>query len=159
LSEDMSDFSEIKDLRAEIPVTSKAAKTPPSGTIKRDQFKKTLAFEAEKDIEIERVSPKVLEHSILGEGISIRLFEETRFVFPEEGSVVGEAFEIVLILENPTEIIEISLDGEKITNYTKEKDLNVIFIGSDSIPPLEEGLHYLSIMTTEEKGITFYKEG
>jgi len=159
LSEDMSDFSEIKDLRAEIPVTSKAAKTPPSGTIKRDQFKKTRTFEPDAKTATESLSPKVLEHSILGEGISIRLFEETRFVFPEEGSVVGEAFEIVLILENPTEIIEISLDGEKITNYTKEKDSNVIYIGSDSIPPLEEGLHYLSLVTSEEKSITFYKEG
>ncbi len=159
LSEDMQDFAAVEESQEKIPVLSKAAKTSPSAAIKKDQFKETLAFEAEKDIDIERVSPKVLEHSILGNGISIRLSEETRFVFPEEGSVVGEAFEIVLILENPTEIIEISLDGEKITNYTKEKDSNVIYIGSDSIPPLEEGLHYLSLVTSEEKSITFYKEG
>jgi hypothetical protein len=86
-------------------------------------------------------------------------FEETRFVFPEEGSVVGNDFEIVLILEKPEEEIEISLDGERITNYTKEEDSNIIFIGSDSIPPLEEGLHFLSLKTKEEKNITFYKEG
>jgi hypothetical protein len=84
---------------------------------------------------------------------------ETYFVFPEEGSVVGEDFEIVLILENPAEEIEISLDGEEITHYIKSKDSNVIYIGSDSLPPLEEGIHYLSIKTPEEKGITFYKEG
>jgi hypothetical protein len=85
--------------------------------------------------------------------------EETFFVFPEEGSVVGENFEIVLILEKPAEKIEIRLDGEEITHYTKSKDSNVIYIGSDSLPQLEEGFHYLSIKTPKEKGITFYKEG
>jgi hypothetical protein len=93
------------------------------------------------------------------EAFSEGYLEETPFVFPEEGSVVGEDFEIVLILENPAEKIEISLDGEEITHYIKSKDSNVIYIGSDSLPPLEEGIHYLSIKTPEEKGITFYKEG
>lgn len=93
------------------------------------------------------------------EALSEEYWEETRFVFPEEGSVVGEDFEIVLILDKPAEKIEIILDGEKITYYTKTKDSNVVYIGSDSLPPLEEGFHYLSIMTPEEKAITFYKEG
>ena len=78
---------------------------------------------------------------------------------PEEGSVVGEDFEIVLILKNPAEKIEISLDGEKITNYKKTIDSNIIFIGSDSFPALEEGLHFLSVFTTKEESLTFYKEG
>jgi hypothetical protein len=93
------------------------------------------------------------------EAFSEEYLEETRFVFPEEGSVVGEDFEIVLILDKPAEKIEINLDGEKITYYTKTKDSNVVYIGSDSLPPLEEGFHYLSILTPEEKAITFYKEG
>jgi len=159
LSEDIQDLAAAEESQEKMPVFSKAAKVPPSTEIKKDQLKEIPAFKVEKDIKIESASPKVLEYSILGGGISISTSEETRFVFPEEGSVVGEAFEIVLILENPTEIIEISLDGEKITNYTKEKDSNVIYIGSDSIPPLEEGLHYLSLVTSEEKSITFYKEG
>jgi hypothetical protein len=93
------------------------------------------------------------------EAFSEDYLEETRFVFPEEGSVVGEDFEIVLILDKPAEKIELTLDGEKITYYTKTKDSNVVYIGSDYLPPLEEGFHYLSIMTPEEKAITFYKEG
>jgi hypothetical protein len=159
LSEDMSDFAEAEEIQKKAPILSKAAKAPPSGTIKREQIKETRAFAPGAKTETESVSPQVFEHALLGEGISIRLFEETRFVFPEEGSVVGKDFEIVLILEDPKEAFEIRLDGEKITNYTKDKDSNVIFIGSDSIPPLEEGLHYLSLPTKEEKSITFYKEG
>jgi hypothetical protein len=133
--------------------------TEPLGTIKMDvsQSKeiRSLASASKK----ETVSLEAAESDFAGRITSEENFKETRFVFPEEGAVVGKDFEIVLILENPEEKIEISIDGEKITNYIKEHDSHVIFIGSDSIPPLEEGLHYLSLKTKEEQNITFYKEG
>lgn len=159
LTEDRQEFAVTGESEEEAPMLSKAAKAPPSAVIKGDRIRETQTFELAADMEMESISSEVLEHSIRGEGISVRLSEETRFVFPEEGSVVGEDFEIVLILENPEEAIEITLDGEKIVNYTIEEDSNIIFIGSDSIPPLEEGLHYLSLKTKGEKSITFYKEG
>jgi hypothetical protein len=157
-AEGRQEFALSEKLEEEAPTLS-AAKAPPSAAIKEDQFKGTRTFELAGDMEMGSVSSKVLEQATSGEGISIRFSEETRFVFPEEGSVVGKDFEIVLILENPEETIEITLDGEKIVNYTIEEDSNIIFIESDSIPPLEEGLHYLSLKTKEEKSITFYKEG
>jgi hypothetical protein len=132
----------------------------PKGKITMDfsQIEETYSLES-YDSKTERSFSEVSESALAGGIISQEDFKETRFVFPEEGSVVGEDFEIVLILEDPDEAIEISLDGEKIANYTKDKDSNVIFIGSDSIPPLEEGLHYLSLSAKGEKNITFYKEG
>jgi hypothetical protein len=159
LTEGSQEFTVSKKSEEKAPMFSKAAKAPPPAAIKGDQFDKTRTFKLVADMEMESISSKVSEHAILGEGISIRFYEETRFVFPEEGSVVGKDFDIILILENPAEAIEISLDGEKIVNYTIEEDSNIIFIGSDSIPPLEEGLHYLSLKAKEEKCITFYKEG
>jgi hypothetical protein len=158
-SADITEFVEDEELQEKTLMLSKAAKSPPSTAIKRDRIKEIPAFKTKKDIEIESISPKALEYGILGEGISMSVTEETRFVFPEEGSVVGKDFEIVLILENPKEKIEITLDGEKIVDYTIEEDSNIIFIGSDSLPPLEAGLHYISLTTKEEKSITFYKEG
>jgi hypothetical protein len=143
LSGSMQDYAESgkTEKRETDMCQAKAARTPKEAS---ERERPSFAF-SEKD---------------LTGGISAgEEFEETRFVFPEEGSVVGDDFEIVLILEKPEEEIEISLDGEKITNYTKEKDSNIIFIGSDSIPSLEEGLHFLSLKTKEEKNITFYKEG
>ncbi len=127
-------------------------------TMDFSQSEETYSLEP-PNFKIERLSSKISESALAGGIISEEDFKETRFVFPEEGSVVGKDFEIVFILEDPDEAVEISLDGEKITNYTKDEDSNVIFIGSDSIPPLEEGLHYLSLSTKGEKNITFYKEG
>ena len=157
-TESRQEFALSKKSEEEAPTLS-AAKAPPPAAIKRDSFKGTRSFALAADMEMESTSSKVLEQAKSGAGISVRFSEETRFVFPEEGSVVGQDFDIVLVLENPEEAIEISLDGEKIVNYTIEKDSNIIFIGSDSIPPLEEGLHYLSLKTKEETSITFYKEG
>lgn len=157
LTKDMSDVAEIKDYRAETSRVTKADKA--RGAIKIDMSRKSEVHPLESDSETEMVSFAGSESGFAGKEISEETFNETRFVFPEEGSVVGEDFEIVLILENPEDAIEISLDGEKITNYIKAQDSNVIFIGSDSMPPLEEGLHYLSFEAKEEKSITFYKEG
>lgn len=131
----------------EISGISRKATPPPS-----------VDFETSRARGIESAS-SYSEGISCGRAMSKENFKETRFVFPEEGSVVGKDFEIVLIMENPEETIEISLDGKIIKNYTKEKDSNIIFIGSDSIFPLEEGFHYLSLKTKEEKSITFYKEG
>ncbi len=159
LSEDMREFAASEESSEKTPTLSKATKAPTSAIIKRDRSEESLTFEPEEGIETGKIPPAIPGGVPAYKIISEENFKETRFVFPEEGSVVGKDFEIVLILENPTETIEISLDGEKIVNYTREKDSNVIFIGSDSIPPLEEGLHYLSLATKEEKSITFYKEG
>ncbi len=132
----------------------------PKGKIAMDFSQSEEIYPSEpSDFKIERAFSEVSESALAGGIISEEDFKETRFVFPEEGSVVGKDFEIVLILEDPDEAIEISLDGEKIVNYTKGEESNVIFIGSDSIPPLEEGLHYLSLSAKGEKNITFYKEG
>ncbi len=159
LSEDMREFAESEESHDKMLTLSKATKALPSATIKRERSGESLTFEPKTDREIGKIPPALPGGIPAFKVISEEDFKETRFVFPEEGSVVGKDFEIVLILENPTEKIEIILDGEKIVNYTREKDSNVIFIGSDSIPPLEEGLHYLSLETKEEKSITFYKEG
>jgi len=158
-STDMIAEKEPDVIETEIPAPSKPSQLLSSKDIsggKSEQTKTSVAFSrAAKEEEIDIASEYDAE-TVVTPGYS---FEETRFVFPEEGSVVGEDFDIVLILENPTEKIEISLDGEQITNYKKIIDSNIIFIGSDSLPPLEEGLHFLSIVATKEKNITFYKEG
>jgi hypothetical protein len=158
-SEDIREFTASEEAYEKMPMLSKAPKALPSAAIKSDRSGESLTFEPETGIEIGEIPPAIPGGIPAFMAISEENFKETRFVFPEEGSVVGKDFEIVLILENPEEKIEITLDGEKIVNYTREKDSNVIFIGSDSIPPLEEGLHYLSLSTKEEKSITFYKEG
>ncbi len=154
----------LPEKEKELAVVGETKKAPlkataPPRSIKMDFSQSKEIRSLEPASETEAVSFGTTESDFSGQIISEENFEETRFVFPEEGSVVGKNFEIVLILKDPEEAIEISLDGEQITNYIKEKDSNVIFIGSDSIPPLEEGLHYLSVKTKEEKNITFYKEG
>ncbi len=150
------DFAEVVETEKEITSFSKSAKAPAS--VKMDISRSGEANIHESDSEREIVLQTASEKGLTDKTIIEKPFEETRFVFPEEGAVVGQDFEIVLVLENPVETLEIWLDGEKI-NYAKTEDSNVIFIGSDSIPPLEEGLHYLSLLTKEEKSITFYKEG
>jgi hypothetical protein len=147
LVESSADFAKTQETPEEISTISKKAAAPSSKKVEISRIRKTQPVTGYS------------ESTLAGHGVPEENFKETRFIFPEEGSVVGKDFEIVLILKNPEETIEISLDGEKITNYTKEKDSNVIFIGSDSIFPLEEGLHYLSLKTKEDKSITFYKEG
>ena len=159
LSEEIPVFAEAEEMQKETPMLSNAAKAPPSATIKRDRSGESLTFETGTGIETGKIPPALPRGISAYKVITEEKFKETRFVFPEEGSVVGNDFEIVLILENPTEKIEITLDGEKIINYTRGEDSNIIFIGSDSIPPLEAGLHYLSLEAKEEKSITFYKEG
>ncbi len=84
-------------------------------------------------------------------------FEETCFVFPEEGSVVGDEFEVVIIMKEPEEEIELNIDGEKKRYPTRGS--NILYLHSDSLPALESGLHYLSIISPESQEITFYKEG
>jgi hypothetical protein len=141
------------------PMFSRAAKPAVPGETAESELKqiKSAGYESDTD---KLTADFIVDEEILSVGaISEEDFAETRLVFPEEGSVVGEDFEIVLILKNPAEKIEISLDGEKITNYKKTIDSNIIFIGSDSFPALEEGLHFLSVFTTKEKSLTFYKEG
>jgi hypothetical protein len=157
LSGNIPDLEESGKAREQAPTITEKAEARP--LIKMDMSEAKAPHLSETASERERPSLAVAEDVLTGEISSESNFEETRFVFPEEGSVVGNDFEIVLILEKPEEEIEISLDGERITKYTKEKDSNIIFIGSDSIPPLEEGLHFLSLKTKEEKNITFYKEG
>ncbi len=154
--------AKLPDIKADFARAEQIEEVPSGGAVEAPGMPKTdiskesqpLAphFESEK---VAFAASRIASEEALPE-VSL---EETHFVFPEEGSVVGEDFEIVLVLENPAEKIEISLDGEEITYYTKTPDSNVIYIGSDSLPPLEEGFHYLSIKTPEEKGITFYKEG
>jgi len=157
LSGSIQNYTESEKIEGQAP--SIREETESRSLMKTDKSQaKTLHF-SETTSEREMSFSDATEDA-LTVGISSAIgFEESRFVFPEEGSVVGNDFEIVLILENPEEEIEISLDGEKITNYIKEKDSRIIFIGSDSIPPLEEGLHFLSLKTKEEKNIAFYKEG
>ena len=160
LSEDKREFAAFDESHEKMPpALSKATEVQPSAAIKRERSGESLTFEAETVRKIGEIPPAVPGGVPAFKIISEEDFKETRFVFPEEGSVVGKDFEIVLILENPEEKIEITLDGEKIVDYTREKDSNIIFIGSDSLPPLEEGLHFLSIVATKEKNITFYKEG
>lgn len=153
---EVTDFAEAVEIDKEKPTFSKLAEAPAS--VKKDISRLGEANIYESDSKEEIVLRTALEKDLTDKTIIEKPFEETRFVFPEEGDVVGQDFEIVLILENPGETVEIWLDGEKI-NYAKIEDSNVIFIVSDSIPPLEEGLHYLSLLTKEEKSITFYKEG
>jgi len=160
LSENLAiDKTQNEDIQKEAQLPSIAAKaSAPSITSKsRSKEPATLGFDYETEKTSADIAP--FTEDIPTGGALESDFEETRFVFPEEGSVVGKDFEIVIILKNPAENIEISLDGEKITNYTKTKDSNIIFIGSDSLPSLEEGLHFLSVSTTKEKNLTFYKEG
>jgi len=160
LSENLAiDKTPNEDIQTETPMPSRAAKSIAPSITSNSKLKeiKTFGFDSETEKEAKDIT--VFEEDISTGGIAGSHFEETRFVFPEEGSVVGKDFEIVIILKNPAENIEISLDGEKITNYTKTKDSNIIFIGSDSLPSLEEGLHFLSVSTTKEKNLTFYKEG
>jgi hypothetical protein len=159
LSEDIREFATPEESYEKMPTLSKVTEAQTPDAIKRERSRESLSFESEPVRKIGEIPPAVPGGVPAFIVISEEDFKETRFVFPEEGSVVGKDFEIVLILENPEEKIEITLDGEKIVDYTREKDSNVIFIGSDSIPPLEEGLHYLSLATKEEKSITFYKEG
>jgi len=156
-SESVRDYAESEKIEGQAPSIPEKAESRP--LVKMDMYKTNTARAASTDSETEERAHSYIEDAFTGTIGSGRGFEETRFVFPEEGSVVGNDFEIVLILENPGEEIEITLNGEKITNYIKEKDSNVIFIESDSIPPLEEGLHFLSVKTKEEKNITFFKEG
>lgn len=85
------------------------------------------------------------------------IFEETRLVFPEDGSVVGDKFDVVIILKEPGREIELNIDGEK--RMYESKDSNILFIQSDSLPALENGLHYLSLIESTQKTITFFKEG
>ncbi|MEO0293447.1 MAG: zf-HC2 domain-containing protein [candidate division WOR-3 bacterium] len=107
--------------------------------------------------EIKEIVKKETKINIMNEPLETPSSEEIHFVFPEEGAVVGENFEIVLVLEKPVERIEIKIDGEEIKNYKIIS--NVLYLDKEFLPPLEEGLHYLSIKTLEEKAITFYKEG
>lgn len=141
------------------PTLSRAAKPAVPGEIAEIELKQIKPAGYESDTDKLTAAFAVDEETLSTGGVSEEDFAETRLVFPEEGSVVGEDFEIVLILKNPAEKIEISLDGEKITNYKKTIDSNIIFIGSDSFPALEEGLHFLSVFTTKEESLTFYKEG
>jgi len=159
LSENIVEHTKNKDIKIEAPMLSRAAKPTAPGETAAKQPKETQTFGFASEIDKEETDFTVFEDDLSTGGISESHFEETRFVFPEEGSIVGKDFEIVIILKDPAEKIEIILDGEKITNYTKTTDSNIIFIGSDSFPPLEEGLHFLSVLTTTEKSLTFYKEG
>jgi len=84
-------------------------------------------------------------------------FEETRLVFPEDGSVVGEEFDVVIILEEPGKEIALNIDGEKKVFDTKNS--NILYIKSDSLPVLENGIHYLSLLEPVQQAITFHKEG
>ncbi|MCK4420800.1 zf-HC2 domain-containing protein [candidate division WOR-3 bacterium] len=87
----------------------------------------------------------------------VSFFEETRLVFPEEGSVVGDDFEIVIILREPTKKIDLKIDGENIKIHSS--DSNILYIHSDSLPLLEKGIHYLSLGDPQIQSILFYKEG
>jgi hypothetical protein len=158
-STDMIAKKETEAIQTETPLPQNAPKPSSLRETSKEQSEETKIHVAFSRAAKEEESQITSEYDAEIVGIPGYSFEETRFVFPEEGSVVGEDFDIVLILENPTEKIEINLDGEQITNYKKTGDSNIIFIGSDSLPPLEEGLHFLSIVTTKEKNITFYKEG
>ena len=96
----------------------------------------------------------------LNEDIKIpekELFVETRLVFPQEGSVVGNEFEVVIILKEIGRKIELDIDGEK--RVFESKDSNILYINSDSLPILENGIHYLSLMEPVKEKIIFYKEG
>jgi len=157
LSESIRDYAESEKIEGQTPSIPERAESRP--LVKMDMYKPNAARAASADSETKERAHSYIEDAFTGIIGSGRGFEETRFIFPEEGSVVGNNFEIVLILGKPGEEIEISLDGEKITNYTTEENSNIIFIESDSIPPLEEGLHFLSVKTKEEKNITFFKEG
>lgn len=84
-------------------------------------------------------------------------FVETRLVFPEEGSVVGNKFDVVIILKNTGRKIELDIDGEK--RIFESKDSNILCINSDSLPILENGIHYLSLLEPVKEKITFFKEG
>ncbi len=155
--ESTRNYAEREKIEGQAPSIPEKSESRP--LVKMDMCTAKATRAAKTDPKIKKPAYSYTEDAFTGIIGSGSGFEETRFVFPEEGSVVGNDFEIVLILENPEEEIEISLDGEKITNYIKEKNSNIIFIGSDSIPSLEEGLHFLSLKTKEEKNITFYKEG
>ncbi len=156
-SESTRNYAAREKIEGQAPSIPEKSESRP--LVKMDMYKPNATRAASTDSETEEPSHSYIEDAFTGIIDSGHDFEETRFVFPEEGSVVGNNFEIVLILGKPGEEIEISLDGEKITNYTTEENSNIIFIGSDSIPPLEEGLHFLSVKTKEEKNITFFKEG
>jgi hypothetical protein len=84
-------------------------------------------------------------------------FAETRLVFPEEGSVVGNKFDVVIILKETGRKIELDIDGEK--RVFESKDSNVLYINSDSLPILENGIHCLSLMAPVKEKINFFKEG
>ncbi len=84
-------------------------------------------------------------------------FEETRLVFPEEGSVVGKEFDVVIILKEPSQKVELNIDGEK--RIFESRDSNILYIESDSLPALENGFHYLTVVEPTYQKITFFKEG
>lgn len=83
-------------------------------------------------------------------------FEENYLVFPEDGSVVGENFEIVVILDKPGDKIELSIDGEDM--IFDSEDSSIIYISSSELPVLEKGIHYLSLREPMKSSIKFYKE-
>jgi hypothetical protein len=159
LSEKIEGETNQEEILKETPALSRAAESAAPGKIVESELKQIESFGYDSYTDKKTAALVVDEENSSIGGVSEDYFAETRLVFPEEGSVVGEDFEIVLILKNPAEKIEISLDGEKITNYKKTIDSNIIFIGSDSFPALEDGLHFLSVYTTKEESLTFYKEG
>lgn len=84
-------------------------------------------------------------------------FSGDYIVYPEEGSVVGKNFEVVLVLKESVNQIELFIDGEKET--FKSGGSNIVYISNKELPPLEEGMHHLSMEKPETGRVNFYKEG
>ncbi|MCK4321399.1 zf-HC2 domain-containing protein [candidate division WOR-3 bacterium] len=114
----------------------------------------------DKGIEIpteEREIKKQEEVTIVEKKPLKEFFGETRLIFPEEGSVVGDIFDVVIILKESGIKVELNIDGEK--RIFESNDSNVLFIQSDSLPVLENGIHYMSLVEPTQQSITFFKEG
>lgn len=105
--------------------------------------------EKDKPVEIQRKDK--IEKDIIDQK-----FEETRLVFPEEGSVVGDSFDVVVILRKDEKEIELNIDGE-VKKY-RAPDSKILFIESRNLPFLDRGMHYISL-GKGRSNLMFYKEG
>lgn len=133
-------------------------KTPLAREVEKGRIPRVESYEDKIEVTKEKREMKKQEEiTMVTEKPSKDFFDETRLVFPEEGSIVGDEFELVIILKEVGTKVELNIDGEN--RIFESKDSNILLIKSDSLPILENGIHYLSLVEPMQKTITFFKEG